>query len=305
MDLDLLEKTEIRIDGIALAGTNLTALAAAAAGVLDLPADKVTVIDVRPGQVALDILLRTVRAESVFGRERALLAALAALPGVTLDAQADVHSAGVLGAIGLSEAEAEQALAASRSIGHAIAANRRARIRILPTGFELIERRIEDTNTPYLVKLFAQAGFLPDAGAAVPDNRQALTDALQQAADDCGLVVTTGGVGAEDKDFTVEAVESLDPTAATPYLVRFSKGEGRHVKDGVRLAVGERNGCLLAALPGPHDEVRLAAPVLVEGYKRGWAKGHLAHRLAESVRAKFRSAGRTAWPGHPPFEDRS
>jgi len=77
--------------------------------------------------------------------------------------------------------------------------------------------------------------------------------------------------------------------------VRFEKGTGRHLKDGVRIAVGERNGCLLAALPGPHDEVRLAGPILVRGYKQGWSKQELAGQLADVLRAKFRAAGLDNW----------
>jgi molybdenum cofactor synthesis domain-containing protein len=176
-------------------------------------------------------------------------------------------------------------------MGQQIARARKARVRIFPTGFELIEGRIADTNTPYLVKLFAEAGYLSEAGAALADNLDHLAQGLAVACGECGLAVTTGGVGAEDKDFSVEAIQTLDPGAATPYLVRFHKGEGRHVKDGIRLAVGEYQGCLLVALPGPHDEVRLAAPVLIKGIKQGWTKQALAEALAETVRAKFRHAG--------------
>jgi molybdenum cofactor synthesis domain-containing protein len=290
MEINLLEKTELRIEGIDTSGTNLTDLAAAVAGVLELPPDKVMVIDVRPPQVSLDILQPTLRAESFFGRERALLDALAAIPGVTLSPDASIHSAGILGAIGLSEAEAAETLARTSKIASAIVNNHRARIRVFPTGFELQEGRIEDTNTPYLLKVFEQAGFLPEAARPVADHRDRLAEALAQAAGECGLAITTGGVGAEDKDFSVEAIQSLDSSAATPYLVHFEKGVGRHLKDGVRIAVGELNGCLLAALPGPHDEVRLAAPILLRGYKQGWSKQELARKLAETLRAKFLSA---------------
>jgi len=245
---------------------------------------------VRPPQVSLDVLQRTLRAESFFGRERALLDAVAAIPGVTLAPDAAVHSAGILGGIGLSEADAIETLARSTAIGAEIVSNHRARIRVFPTGFELQEKRIEDTNTPYLLKVFEQAGFLPEAAPPVADNRDRLAEALAQASEEYGLAITTGGVGAEDKDFSVEAIQSLDASAATPYLVYFDKGVGRHHKDGVRIAVGEHNGCLLVALPGPHDEVRLAAPILVRGYKQGWSKQDLANELAEILRAKFRAA---------------
>lgn len=295
MEMDLLEKTEIRIDGIDTAGTDLTALAAVVAQILGLPSDKVLVIDVRPPQLALDILQRTMTAESFFGRKRALLTALAALPGVTLAPDADIHSAGILCAIGLDESEAGIALAASREMAQAIRNRRGARIRVFPTGFELIEKRILDTNTPYLVKLFSEAGFWAEAASPLPDALSPAAAALEDASRTYGLAVTTGGVGAEDKDFSVEAILALDPDAATPYLVHFSdQGHGRHAKDGIRIGVGIANDCLLVALPGPHDEVRLAAPVLLQGFREGWDKATLAEALARTLRAKFR--------GHAPHD---
>ncbi len=289
LELNLLEKTEIRIDGIALEGTNLSELASVAASVLELPQDKVLVIDVRPNQVALDILMRVVRAEQIFGKKRALLTALASVPGVVLKPDADIHSSGILMAIGLDEDRVPATIEASRTMGAAILKSRRARVRVYPTGFELLEGRIEDTNTPYLIKVFSEAGYLADAGPAVPDNRERLVEALRAGAADCGVVVTTGGVGAEDKDFSVEAVEELDPAAAVTYLAHFARGEGRHVKDGVRLAVGELEGCMLVTLPGPNDEVRMAAPVLIHGLKQGLPKQVLAGNLALCLRRKLLS----------------
>lgn len=289
MELNLLQKTELRIDGIALDHANLTDIAAAVAACLSLPPDKVLVIDVRPGQLALDILVPTIRADQIFGKEKNLLRVLGAMAGVTLDAGAGVHSEGILGAICLDEETVPEILARAESMGASIRARKKSRVRVFPTGFELIERRIEDTNTPYLVKIFSQAGFMAEAGDSLPDNRNALAAALSAAAEECSLVVTTGGVGAEDKDFSVEAVLSVDPHAATPYLVRFAKGEGRHVKDGIRIAVGEQGGCLLVALPGPHDEVRLVAPILLRGVKEGQGIHVLAEALASRLRDKLRA----------------
>lgn len=297
LECHLLEKTELRIDGITLEGANLTDVARVVAETLELPPDKVLVIDVRLGQVSLDILMRTLRAEQFFGRKARLLAALARVPGVRLSPEADIHSAGILVSIGLEEDQAREAIAASRTMGQAIAAAHRARVRVYPTGFELIEGVIEDTNTPYLLKVFSEAGFVPEAGQAVPDSREELAETLRRAAETCGLVVTTGGVGAEDKDFSVEAILDLDPDAATPYLARFAKGHDRHVKDGVRLGVGLYRECLLVALPGPNDEVRLAAPELIRGLKRRLPKQDLANALAERLRGKWRGLDHHAW-GH-------
>ncbi len=285
--LNLLSKTELRIQGVELEAANLTDLAAGAAQALELPPDKVAVIDVRPGQVALDILVPDINAAQFFGREKRLLAALAALPGVRLDSDAAVHSQGILGAISLDEDSARNALRAAGEMASSIRAAGAAGVMVFPTGFELIAKNIEDTNTPYLCKIFSESGFPVRAGGSLPDNLEALAGALREAAQNSRAVVTTGGVGAEDKDFSVEAILALDPQAAAPYLVRFAKGEGRHVKDGVRIAVGVYKGCLLAALPGPHDEVRLAGPILVQGLKRRLDKEAIAEQLARALRGKF------------------
>lgn len=293
LELNLLDKTEIRIHGMELDNVNLTELAARAAAVLGLPGDKVAVIDVRPGQVALDVLLPNVSAESFFGREKALLAEFASVPGVRLAPDASVHSRGILGAISLDEKDVEDALRNARAVSDSIRNNvegaGRVRAIVFPTGFELEAKNIEDTNTPYLCKQFEQAGFVAEAGTCLPDRLADLVAALDAASASGGarVVVTTGGVGAEDKDFSVEAILALDPDAAAPYLVRFAVGHGRHVKDGIRIAVGVRNGCLLAALPGPHDEVRLVAGVLVEGVKRRKDKREIAAQIATILKSKF------------------
>lgn len=289
LELNLLQKTELRIDGITLNEANLTNIAEQVADCLSLPRDKVLVIDVRPTQLALDILIPTIRADQIFGKEKALLHVLAAQPGVAIAPDAGVHSEGILGAISLDEDTVPKILARTKNMGASLRARKKGRVRVFPTGFELIEGRIEDTNTPYLVKLFSQAGYMAEAGGSLPDNKDALASALSEAAKECSLVVTTGGVGAEDKDFSVEAVLSVDPHAATPYLVRFAKGEGRHVKDGIRLAVGEKDGALLVALPGPHDEVRLVAPILLQEMKARQDIHILAETLASRLRGKLRA----------------
>jgi molybdenum cofactor synthesis domain-containing protein len=303
-DLHLLSKTEIRIQGISLNAVNLTDLAAVAAGVLALPVDKVAVIDVRPGQVALDILMPHIATGQFFGKEKRLLEAVAGLPGVKLDPGAFTHSEGILGAISLDEAEApaiiRAAKAVAREVREGVSANK-VRVMVFSTGFELIAQNIQDTNTAYLCKIIEESGLLPQAGPCLPDSLSALSVALRKAAENARAVVTTGGVGAEDKDFSVEAVLSLDPAASAPYLVRFPRGQGRHVKDGIRIAIGEYKGCILAALPGPHDEVRLVGPSLVRGIKQSLDKTVMAEALAAILRGKFVDSMKARRHGHHHF----
>ena len=108
-----------------------------------------------------------------------------------------------------------------------------------------------------------------------------------------GLVVTTGGVGAETKDCTIEALQGVDPGATTPYLCRFEKGHGRHAKDGVRIGVGCAGTGILLSLPGPNDEVELGidaalGPLLGQAEPAEIA-GAVASVLRERLREKMKS----------------
>ena len=148
-----------------------------------------------------------------------------------------------------------------------------------PTGFELKQGMIQDTNTPFLKHELEERGYYVTVGEVMEDNVEDVVEKLDDALSrGFGLIVTTGGVGAEDKDHSVEGVCRMDPTAATPYIVKFQQGTGRHVKDGVRIGVGVVGPSRMVALPGPHDEVMCAAPVLLRGLeetgiRRLWRTG--------------------------------
>ncbi|HEY7676640.1 MAG TPA: molybdopterin-binding protein, partial [Candidatus Methylomirabilis sp.] len=262
IELNLLEKTELWIRPIHLRGANLQAIGRAVAEVL--------VTDVRDQVVTLDILRRTVLAEQIAGKERALLARLAAIPGVAVTAETGIHSEGVLGLIALGEAEVAPALLAGRELGERLRKAMARRAVVFPTGGEVQQGIIQDTNTDLIAGRLLRHGFRVAAGPPLPDDAETIGGAIRRAAEEgYGLVITTGGLGAEDKDQTVEGILRVDPGAATPYLARFQRGTGRHVKDGVRIAVGQLGEALIVALPGPNEEVRVGLDVLLDGLRRG------------------------------------
>lgn len=293
MGLNLLEKTELWINNVRLERANLTRVAETAADVLGFDRDKVLVVDVRERHITLDILQKDIPLENIMGKERPLLDALSRIPGVVPEPDAHVHSNGILGVICLEGADPSGTAASVAGMVDEMRRRIAKRVIVFPTGFEVRDGLIEDTNTPYLVDAFTQAGYRAEAGRVIDDNPDdmiaRLSDALSRA---FGLVVTTGGVGAEDKDWSVESVLRLDSDAAAPYIVKFEKGAGRHVKDGVRLAVGMVGPSLIVALPGPNDEVRLAAGVLLDCLEKGCGKEEIASRLAavlaEKLAAKHR-----------------
>jgi len=285
MDYNLLEKTEIWVTGINMQRVNLTDLAAAVAEVLHLEPSEVMVVDVRENLVTLDILRRTVRAEDVAGKQAALLDRLAVLPGVTLEPDAAVHSDGVLGVIALDPGEVPGVLSRTQEMTRSILSAIARRAIIYSTGFEVQRGMIEDTNSPFIQSTLEERGFQVTVGPVLEDAEGAVARAFNEAVNTgYGLAITTGGVGAEAKDRSVEGLLRVDPSAATAWLVKYEKGQGRHEKEGVRIAVGQLGPTLMITLPGPHDEVRTAMPIICRHLEKGPDKFSLAEEIATAIR---------------------
>ena len=108
MQLNLLEKTELRIYGLDLHEVNLTAVAARAAKVLGLPAEQVLVVDVRDDHICLDILAKTVDMRQLIGKQGGLLDELRGIEGLKVREDAYVDSAGIMGLISCEPLQSER-----------------------------------------------------------------------------------------------------------------------------------------------------------------------------------------------------
>jgi molybdenum cofactor synthesis domain-containing protein len=285
----LLEKTELRITGISLDQANLSEVAKTVARTLSLPPEEVYVIDARERLITLDILRTTVDPYSLVGRERELLTALGQLPGVRVDDGAAVRAEGMLGWIAADAETGRDALDRSRDMVAEIQRTIASRAIVFSTGNEVVSRNIEDTNKPWIVERLRQANFRPTAGPDLPDDTDLIAASFREAAEELGfgLVISTGGVGAETKDGTVEALLRLCPDAATPYLFTVREGHGRHAKPGVRIGLGEVAGSLVVCLPGPHEEATLGIEKLLDGLGRGMPLRELAEHIASALRSRL------------------
>jgi len=292
VSLNLLEKTELWVNDISLQQANLTDMAAAVARVLGLQEDKVMVVDVRPEHITFDVLEKEVLQENIMGKEEALLAALSAIDGVHLTPDSYIHSNGILGLICASEGTPTEILSRVDTMRSDIIEKVSHRAIVFPTGFELEQGLIEDTNTPYIKAQLEQRGYKVTIGPVIPDIEDALFETLSDAVSrGFGLIVTSGGVGAEDKDHTVESILRVDSNAAAPYIVKYEKGLGRHVKDGVRIGVGQVGLSTLISLPGPHDEVEMVTPLMLGMLENGHTKEEIANALASVLGEKWRVKG--------------
>jgi molybdenum cofactor synthesis domain-containing protein len=288
LEYRLLEKTELWVKPVVLSGADLDACARVAAEALGLKGNEVMVTDAMGDTLTLDILVPTIRAEQIVARKEMLLNLLKGVSGVQILEETEVHSDGVLGLISLEEQTGKEMLERSRAMGTEIAERIRKRSMVCSTGREVLAGQILDTNTPFLMDALELEGYQVTRGKTLNDHAGTISRAFRQAAEDAyGLLITTGGIGAEGKDQTLEALGSVDPQAMMPYILKFKKGEGRHHRDGVRIGVGVLEPTLIVCLPGPHDEVQLSWPILRNGLNEGWNKKNLAGALADVLRRKF------------------
>lgn len=288
MGLNLLEKTELWINNIVLENANLTELASIVANVLGLESANVLVVDVRPQHITLDILQKNILEENIIGKENVLLEELSKLNGVTITKDTCIHSNGILGIICLNIEDPENVINSIQAMTNEMKERISKRVIVFATGFELKQNLIEDTNTPYLKRVLEEEGYKVTIGGIIEDDIDDMTFKLSDAVSRAfGIIITTGGVGAEDKDKSVESVLNIDPDAATPYIVKFQQGTGRHVKDGVRIAVGQVGPTLIVSLPGPNDEVKIAAQVLLDCLKNNCNKAQIAQQIASALAKKL------------------
>ncbi len=285
-DLDLLSKTELWVEDIVLSDVDLTQLSVCAGGVLDLGAEDIFVTDVRDRRVVFDVVSPKVSLDAIAGKEDALLSALAAFPGVSLGQRASVHSHGVLGVIGAPAEQAADIIANAAKLEANLQAYVSRLVVVLSTGGEVARGEIEDTNYDAVKSVLGKQNYFIEHAGVVEDDEALIAARLGHLlGEGYGLIITTGGIGAEDKDKTIEAMQRVAPDLSTAVLAQYKVGHGRHVKPHVRVACGRVGETLLVALPGPTREVLAALPVLAQAMDRGLPPSVIAEEIAAPIRA--------------------
>ena len=288
-EVELLDKTEIWVEGVSLTGADLREIAATAAATLGLRPDTVFVTDVRDARVVLDVIQPRVELGDALAKEGELLRAIATIEGVAVASDAAVHSRGVLGVIGIPESQAPAVLAAATEAEAGVRSYVLTRVAVVSTGGEVVAGDIADTNAVAVATALRPAGYeVTGAGAVADDETQILGRVLRLVSAGYGVVITTGGVGAEDKDRTIEALQQADPHFATAVLASYEVGHGRHVKPHVRVGVGQVGWTRVIALPGPTREVDAAMPVIIEALDNGWDNQDFAESIAGVLRNLLR-----------------
>lgn len=289
-EYDLFDKTELTVRGISLENVDLDRVANVAADALGMNRGDLLVTDVLGDHLVIDILKKDLDPHAIVGKNDEFLRRLSALPGVNLAQNATISSKGMLGWIALSPAEGSRILEKSERMAGEIAKKLKKTALVFSTGAEVADGRVMDTNAPAIRARLAHEGYSVKFGKTLKDDEILISAHLKMAIDDgYGLVIVTGGVGAEEKDRTIESVLMVDPAAITPAVVKYELGVGRHKhKDSVRIAVGKMSQSLIVALPGPNDEVQSGLEALVEGLDREEGKEGLAERIANRLRERLK-----------------
>ena len=288
MDVNLLGKTELWIKNIGLRSVDLNELAKGVSETLGLKREEVLVTDAGSDYVVIDVLRNTVKAEYIYGKKKELLKKLGSIPGIETSERTTFHSEGVLGFIELDEQLARKVLTKTKDIADELIQKISRRCMVFPTGKEVREGVVKDTNSPYIQERLERERYKVTTGPVLPDDENQIAAAITNSIDEgYGLIITTGGVGAEAKDRTIEALRKIDPNAATPYIMKFHQGTGRHEKTGVMIGVGTFGLSLIVSLPGPNDEVKLCLETLIEGLNKELDKYGLADKIVRTIKKKY------------------
>jgi len=154
MEVNLVGKTELCIQNVKLKNANLTEIGRAVAEALGLKDDEVLVVDASSEHITLDILRSTINMEQFMGKEKELLSKLSKIEGVEVTEKSSIHSEGILEMITLdnelTEEIAQKTIRMSREIERAFL----KRVKVFPTGSEVINGIIKDTNSPLIKQEF-------------------------------------------------------------------------------------------------------------------------------------------------------
>lgn len=290
VDYDLLGKTELSIHGIVLKNADLGHIADVVATALGLDRSDVLVTDVRGEHLVLDILKKGLDPSRLVGREKELLAAISGLPGVSLRPDARTDSRGLLSWVAADPAIAQAGLEDAAGMAGDLQARLGRLVTVFATGTEINNGQVKDTNSPAIRDRLESNGYSVSLGGTLRDDEHFIAGRIRERAEEgFSLVITTGGVGAEVKDKTIEALLLLDPEAATPTIVTYELGVGRHVhKNAVRIGVATIFETTVVALPGPTDEVLLGLGALLKALAESeTGKAALAERIAGVLRARL------------------
>ena len=127
-----------------------------------------------------------------------------------------------------------------------VAVRRRAKVAVIPTGDELTppdepqEGKVPETNSTLISATLKLWGMEPTVWPIVRDNRQAIKEAVFEAAEACDMVLLNAGSSAGTKDYSADIVQESGELTV----------HGVELRPGKPLLLGVVKGKAIAGLPG-------------------------------------------------------
>lgn len=183
---------------------------------------------------------------------------------------------------------------ASAGVG-CINVRKQLRVGVISTGDELLEPgamarpgKIYDANRPMLCAAIKQWGYIVHDLGIVPDDRDKIRAKLDEAAEDCDVIITSGGASAGDEDHMSALLKDTGSLA----LWRIA------IKPGRPLALGIWNETPVFGLPGNPVAAAVCAmifarPALSLLAGAGWVEP-VSYALPAAF-SKTKKAGRTEY----------
>lgn len=125
---------------------------------------------------------------------------------------------------------------------------------VVPIEEKLTPGKVRDINSHILSALVKQWGCYVKLYGIIPDQREMLEKTVSSAAEDCDVVLISGGSSAGAKDMTVKIIDSLGET----YF------HGLAMKPGKPTILGNINGKAVFGLPGHPVAAYFVATALVK-----------------------------------------
>jgi molybdopterin molybdotransferase len=171
-----------------------------------------------------------------------------------------------------------------------LAVRRRVRVAVFSTGDEIVEPGVPrpapalfDANRFLLAGLLAQLGAQSTDLGILPDEPQALADAIARAAVDHDLVLTSGGVSTGEADHVRRAVEMVGKLVFWRVAIK----PGRPVAMGVIPTSSAGSGAAFVGLPGNPAAVYVTFARVVRPLLLRLAGAEATPLVALPVRAAF------------------
>ena len=134
---------------------------------------------------------------------------------------------------------------------------------VLTVSDGVFERERDDQSGDVLAELLAGEGFNV-VRRVVPDERDAIADAIAELADECAVILTTGGTGVAPRDVTPEATMDVIDRVAPGFAEAIRADAVSRTPHGLlsRGVAGVRERTLVVNLPGSPGACRDGFAVL-------------------------------------------